>query len=140
MKYCQHCGGEIHDEAVICIHCGRAIQNSPATNKSNVSTLITIAKVFMIISCVAAPAVGLIYGFILIAIAAAAATTEALIAAIILMIGCCLPLAWTLPLTISVNRKSKSHEPIGIAVKICTLLFVNTIAGILLLCANDESN
>ena len=24
MKYCQHCGQEIHDEAVVCIHCGRS--------------------------------------------------------------------------------------------------------------------
>ena len=24
MKYCQHCGQEIHDEAVVCVHCGRS--------------------------------------------------------------------------------------------------------------------
>lgn len=28
MKYCQHCGQEVREEAVVCIHCGCAI--SPA--------------------------------------------------------------------------------------------------------------
>lgn len=28
MKYCTHCGSEIMDEAVICVHCGCAVENS----------------------------------------------------------------------------------------------------------------
>lgn len=135
MKYCQYCGGEVHEEAVICIHCGRTIENKPA-HKNNSDTLLTVAKVFMIISCAAYPAIGLLYGFAF--IAAAAAESAMLIGGIAMLIGFCIPLAWTLPMTITVSRKIKEHEPIGTALKICTLLFVNTISGILLLCHNDE--
>ncbi len=24
MKYCQHCGKEVYNDAVVCVHCGRA--------------------------------------------------------------------------------------------------------------------
>lgn len=139
MKYCTHCGGEIHDEAVICIHCGRSVQGEAKRNSSSGSdTLITVAKVFMTIGCVATPAIGLLYGMIMLIAASAALVTELLVAAILIMVFCCLPLAWTLPLTITVYRRSKNHEPISTGIKVCTLLFVNLIAGILLLCANDE--
>lgn len=26
MAFCQHCGGEVHKDAVVCVHCGRTIQ------------------------------------------------------------------------------------------------------------------
>lgn len=139
MRYCQHCGSEINEEAVICIHCGRSVEQPKKSNsKSNTGTLVTIAKVFMIISCVASPAIGLLYGSIVLLAAAAGAIAEMLIVGIVIIICCCVPLAWTLPMTITVSNKAKNREPIGIALKVCTLLFVNTIAGILLLCANDE--
>lgn len=137
MKYCQHCGGEIHEEAVVCIHCGRAVKEV-SSNNSSAKTLIQVAKVFMIISCVAAPAFGLLYGSILTIAAAASGTASALIAAIMVMVLCCVPLSWTLPLTLNVIRKQKSNEPIGTGVKVCTLIFVNLVAGILLLCANED--
>ena len=28
MKYCVHCGNEIHDDAVICVKCGRNVESS----------------------------------------------------------------------------------------------------------------
>lgn len=140
MKYCQHCGAEINEDAVICIHCGRTIeqQRKSSSNSDNSHTLITIAKVFMIISCVSAPSIGLLYGLIMLIPAIATATAELIIAGVIIMLCCCIPLAWTLPMTITVNNRAKNHEPIGVALKVCTLIFVNTIAGILLLCANDD--
>ena len=48
-----------------------------------------------------------------------------------------LPLAWCIPMTVSIFRKFKSGEPIGMGLKICTLLFVNLVAGVLLLCMED---
>lgn len=50
---------------------------------------------------------------------------------------CLIPLAWTLPMTISYSRKIKAGEPVGVGFKICSLLFVSLIAGILMLCDND---
>ena len=49
-----------------------------------------------------------------------------------------LPLAWCLPMTLSYCKKVKNNQPIGIGFKICSLLFVNTIAGILMLCDKDH--
>lgn len=47
-------------------------------------------------------------------------------------------LAWAIPMTISVCRKIDNNEPISIAMKICTLLFVSIVPGILLLCMQDN--
>ena len=63
---------------------------------------------------------------------------------VFLIIGCVaqgwmlIPLAWCLPITISIFNSLRDPRPIGIGMKICTLLFVNVVAGICLLCMNDE--
>ena len=44
-----------------------------------------------------------------------------------------LNLAWCIPMTIIYYNKIKKNEPISTAFKVCTLIFVNTIAGILML-------
>lgn len=65
-------------------------------------------------------------------------------AKIFLILGCIasgwalLPLAWTLPITITVCNRMKRNEPVGTGLKVCALLFVNLIGGILLLCRSDE--
>ncbi len=48
-----------------------------------------------------------------------------------------IPLLWTIPMTISVFKKSKNGTKISTGFKVCVLLFVNLIAGIILLCDND---
>lgn len=70
-------------------------------------TLITVAKVFLIIGCV-------MWGVLM------------------------LPLAWCIPLTLSVFHNFNDRTPIGTGMKICILLFVSVVAGICLLCL-DES-
>jgi len=63
---------------------------------------------------------------------------------IFLIIGCVaqgwllLPLAWCLPITISICNKMKANEPVGTGLKVCSLLFVSLIGGILLLCRSDS--
>lgn len=67
-----------------------------------------------------------------------------LISKIFLIISCVtsgifiLPLAWCLPITITICNKMKRGEPVGVGLKIAALLLVNTIAGILLLVRQDE--
>ena len=110
MKYCSKCGAEMMDEAVFCVKCGCAVENSvifrPASRKSGA---VTAAKVFMIIGTV-------------------------------LMALCtyCIALAWCLPLTIIYFNKIKRGEPISTGFKVCSLLFVSMIAGILMLCDNNN--
>ena len=110
MRYCVHCGAEVHDEAVICVKCGCSIETpKPVAQASSTSSaLATVVKVFLIISCIA-------QGWLII------------------------PLAWCLPITISIFNSLKSGKTIGTGLKVCTLLFVNTIAGICLLCMNDNN-
>lgn len=109
MKYCVHCGSEIHEEAVICVHCGRNVETAKPVSAKNTDddTMATVIKVFLIIGCIA-------QGWLL------------------------LPLAWCLPITISVFNAFRDKRPIGTGLKVCTLLFVNLIAGICLLCMNDD--
>jgi hypothetical protein len=110
MKYCVHCGNEIHDDAVICVKCGRSVESSkPAAVQAagGDDTLTTVIKVFLIVGCVA-------QGWML------------------------LPLAWCLPITISIFNRIRDRQPIGTGLKVCALLFVNLIAGICLLCMNDD--
>ena len=90
----------------------------------------------MIIGCVAYSAIGLIYGLLLLTVTIA--TAPMIIEAIVFIICFCIPLAWTIPLTVTVNKKIKNQKPIGVWIKICTLLFVNMVADILLLCHNEE--
>ena len=110
MKYCVHCGSEIHEEAVICVKCGRAVEtNQPAVkpSTSDDNAMAIVIKVFLIIGCIT-------QGWLLI------------------------PLAWCLPITISVFNSLRDKKPVSTGIKICALIFVNLIAGICLLCAGDE--
>ena len=107
MKFCQHCGSELEDGAVVCPKCGSAVESAPAvatTSQSN-SGLKTVAKVFMIIGTVCSALVGYL-----------------------------IPLAWCLPMTIVYFGKVKRGEKVSTGFKVCTLLFVNLIAGIVMLC------
>lgn len=48
-----------------------------------------------------------------------------------------IPLAWCIPMTVSVFKKLKSGESISTGLKVCSLLFVNLIAGVLMLCIDE---
>ena len=107
MKYCTHCGKEMLDEAIMCVSCGCAVE----TPKVSVS--------------------------------AKDDNTLAVIAKVFMIISCvCLgfliiPLAWCIPMTVSYSRKLENHEPISTGFKVCTLIFVNVVAGILMLVMDD---
>ena len=111
MKYCVHCGAEIHDEAVVCVKCGGSVEQpvpTPAKQDPENDTLDTVIKVFLIIGCI-------VQG------------------------RAFLPLAWCLPITISIFNRMRDKKPIGTGLKVCTLLFVNLVAGICLLCRNENA-
>ena len=48
------------------------------------------------------------------------------------------PLAWAVPMTVSMSRKLKNGQPISVGFKVCTLLFLNSVSGILLLCIPEN--
>lgn len=107
MKFCTHCGAEIADEVVVCVHCGCSTAVPAATQKD--TTLETVIKVFMILGCVS-------------------------------MGWAIIPLAWCIPMTVSVFKKLNAGEPISTGLKVCSLIFVNLIAGICMLCMKDDQS
>ena len=110
MKYCVHCGAEVHEEAVVCVKCGRSIapSNPVVPVQSQDDTMYIVVKIFLILGCIA-------QGWLLI------------------------PLAWCLPITITIFNRLRDKKPIGTGMKVCTLLFVSLISGICLLCMNDDT-
>ena len=103
MRYCSHCGAQIADEAVICVHCGCKTEQTRVQTQDD--TMKTVIKVFLIIGCIA-------IGWMLI------------------------PLAWCIPMTVSIFKKLDAGEPISTGMKVCTLLFVSLISGICMLCSD----
>ncbi len=106
MRFCQKCGRELMDDAVVCVGCGCSIPNDDECSRDGNDGLAIASKIFLILGCIA-------QGVLL------------------------LPLAWCLPITISIFGRMKRGEPVGTGLKVCAMLFVNLIGGILLLCRAD---
>jgi len=109
MKYCAKCGAEIMDEAVVCPKCGCLVDNGESKKNAS-SDNSTLKTIAKVFMIVGTISLG--FGLI--------------------------PLAWCIPMTLSYWRKVENHEPVSLAFKICTLIFVNAVAGILMLCDNED--
>ena len=123
MKYCSHCGQALDGNSNVCPVCGKTnesqassaprepkeSQASSAPREPKESGLATAAKILMILGTI----VNAISGFLI-------------------------PLAWCIPMTISYCRKLKRGEPISTGFKVCSLLFVSLLGGILMLCDKDN--
>ncbi len=51
-----------------------------------------------------------------------------------------IPLIWMIPMTVKVYKAYQGEEELSVGFDVCTLLFVNMIAGILLLVDNEEKH
>lgn len=108
VRYCVHCGAEMFDEAIICVKCGCNVEeNKPVI------------------------------------VQASNDDTMNTVIKVFLILGCIaqgwllVPLAWCIPITVSIFHAMRDNRPIGTGMKVCTLIFVNLVAGICLLC-NEE--
>ncbi|MBQ6839254.1 MAG: zinc-ribbon domain-containing protein [Oscillospiraceae bacterium] len=113
MKYCSNCGTQLADDAVFCTGCGSALQAAPVSpyaNPAPVAKESGLATAAKILMIISTVVMGLYL----------------------------IPLAWCIPMTVSYCKKLKNNEPISTGFKVCTLLFVNTISGILMLCDKDN--
>ena len=117
--YCSKCGKQIYDDAIVCIGCGRLINDSsqkalefysttPISQPNPTSSLATTAYVFMII------------GMVILALCTFG-----------------IALAWCLPMILSYNSKIHNGMRVSTGFKVCTLLFVSAIAGIIMLCDKE---
>ena len=144
-KFCSQCGAQVLADAIVCPRCGLALNATPATKAARSSKgLQTAAKIFMILGCalfvVAAGLSWLVY-------TQASALTADLgeyldynpaQSMLGMAIGYLVPLLWAVPMTLHYCRCVKQNQPVGVVFKVCTLLFVNLIAGIIMLCDNNN--
>ena len=66
----------------------------------------------------------------------------AFIFCILSLVGSCwliIPLAWMIPMTVRTWGIYKGTKPNTVALGVCTLIFVNIVSGILLLCSKKEA-
>lgn len=121
MKYCSNCGTQLSDNAAFCSGCGSRIEQ-PAYQANYQPN----------------------YQPAYVAQTPKKDDTMSIVVKVFLILGCVaqgwaiLPLAWCLPITITIFNRLRDNQPISTGLKICTLLFVNLIAGICLLCMNDD--
>ena len=109
--FCTKCGESINDDAVICPKCGCATGYSGNYNPyAQRNTNPKLKKVAKAFMIVGTVFSGLYL----------------------------LPLIWCLPMTLSYSEKIKNGERVSTGFKVCCLLFVNMVAGILMLCDNDN--
>ncbi len=140
MKVCNSCGTACKDDAQFCIGCGRTFTTSttfeysqtqyannqgPAqTNEYRVvietpvriptqlsETDKTLRLIAFILECISLPAAFFLFG---------------------------IPLAWMIPMTIVTWGIYKGTRRNTVAFGVCTLIFVNPVAGILLLCSQKD--
>lgn len=136
--YCKNCGSELTDGAEYCSNCGTkvtetyqssTISNTTTTDLNKKTGLHIGAFVFMVIS--------------IFSVCGSALTIWAsniyLENTGYMMFSTLISLAWIIPMTIKVYR-AKSTTELTMGFKICTLLFVNVIAGILLICDSNSNN
>ncbi len=117
--FCPNCGAQVNNNAAVCIRCGCAVVRNPMPP-------VPMDPPNMNHSAYQGRSEGMV-----------TATKVFLIIGCVSMGWMIIPLAWCLPITITLFRNLNEGLPINTGLKICTLLFVSLVAGILLLCMNE---
>lgn len=129
MKYCSHCGTQLNDNAAFCSGCGSKVEQPSQQAAYQATYQPTFQPTYQPTYAAQTPRKD---------------DTMSIVVKVFLILGCVaqgwaiFPLAWCLPITISIFRRLRDNQPISMGLKICTLIFVNLIAGICLLCMNDD--
>jgi len=116
--YCKDCGKELPPGAEVCIYCGS--KTSFATTKA----LRTAAKIIMLLGVISTFFSGIVLLFLPVFWLRG--------------LGILITLAWQVPMTVSYWKNV--HDGMGgsTGFKVCTLIFVSTISGILMLCDKED--
>ena len=129
MKYCAKCGTQLVDEAVVCVKCGcptEAYYVQKQTALPRNMGLKTAIKILMVITPICNLMCSFIFSFF---VMMGVAST---------VLGTLISLSWCIPMTVSYFKKVKYNLPVSTGFKVCSLLFVNVIAGFLMLCDKDN--
>ena len=160
-KYCRNCGTEVSQEMEFCPKCGRSINTRWLIEPKFRNALQIVIKIVLVFACLRAVffAVCLttcvlstynfesFFGLIL----KIADIDEAI--EIINLIGWnykivfsvsavvnALMLSWMIPMTVHYFKSIAKQEPLSLTYKICSLIFVSPVAGILMLVNDGKIN
>ena len=123
MKYCTKCGAQVEDDALFCPKCGHkfvaeaeaeVVENPQPQPQAQAKPKKRNKEAceIAVIFC---------------------------IVSMVLTGWWLIPLCWMIPMTVVLNRKLQNNEEISMTFKVCLLLFVSLIAGVILLIC-DENN
>ena len=142
MKYCTKCGNELLDEAVICPKCGCLVEgalqpNTTSEEVASVENKQTLKKAAFVLNIITI--IILVISAIVILLTGITAKEleggqEIFITNLTMSIIYLLMLLYMIPMTVKLKKAISEKQPLSIAYKVCTLLFLNSISGILLLC------
>lgn len=133
--YCRKCGNEITENGAFCPACGTPINNEPfdtakengtATAKTQKTSYHIASEILMCISIVSV----VLWALSVPSVQPGPYVTGTIVSLII-------QLFWMVPMTIRVFKVKKTSE-LSVMFKVCTLLFVNLLAGIFLLCDKEQ--
>ena len=112
MKWCTKCGNELLDDAVIWPKGGNSVDYKNVNENLNTDQgkeTSSLKTIALVFMIIAT----VISGFSII------------------------PLAWMIPMTVYYYKSIKNKESVSTGFKVCTLIFVSLISGILMLCDQD---
>ena len=122
-QYCPNCGAKVTEGSSFCSSCGYNLreQKNTQTQQQPVYTVNVSAQKRQYNS------------------------TAAEIIKVFLVLTCIglglliIPLAWCIPMTVTTFKRLDRNEPLGTGLTVCTMLFVNLIAGIIMICIDNDS-
>lgn len=105
--FCPKCGAENENSATFCVKCGEKLTEE--VKAEVVSKDSTMKMIAFIFAIISCISTG----------------------------WCLIPLCWTIPMTIKIYKAYKGEITLSTGFKVCTLIFVSIISGILLLVDED---
>lgn len=118
--FCHHCGKEVENGNKFCPSCGALQDNYSDDDRYEEAEVVNSSKKDDKVASEAQTGLDLAIKILMVL------STVAFGFALI-------PLIWMVPMTMYAFKQAEKNEPYGIGFSICSLIFVNTIAGILMI-------
>ena len=114
MKYCIRCGTQLDDSAQFCSNCGQRVDYPACPPQSarcvNDDRNSALNTVIKVFMVLGCIASGWLL----------------------------IPLCWSVPMTVTFFNRVRDGRRVGLGLKICSLLFVSLVAGICMLCRDEN--
>ena len=114
-------------------------QTTPQYDAGKNHTLRLVAFIFALVNTIAMGLPGLFFALLTPLFAIAATANAEALAGVVMAPFLLIPLAWMIPMTVRTYKIYKGRKPNTVAFGVCTLIFVNLVSGILLLCSDKDA-